>query len=1018
MALQKQSVYFNFSNGVDTKSDPKQIPLGRFYDLQNSVFDKAGLLKKRNGYAALTTVTGSVPAYATTLNGNLLAVADSFYAYSEANNTWTNKGSFVSADVSVMPMLRTNGNKAQADSAIAANGLVCIAYTETDGASVPTVSYKYTIIEEATGQIIVAPTTITPTAGTVSSFPKVFLLGNYFIILFGTSLGGVDYDLQYIAIQTASPTTVAAAVTITTDYVGYGSYPYVLFDGVVASDVLYMCWPNVAGTTSMKKLTSALSLSAASTFAALYGYTICADTTGGSPIMYVVCGGSSSASKIFSVDTNLSLVTAITAFFGPVAGSPTNTSACAQNGVLTVVYEVFDYYSFGIIPKRKLYKRTYTVAGGVLSAVEIFIRKIGLASKLFISNGSIYFAGIYSSNTENRASTLTNYTTQPTLFIIDINGNVISKLVYSNSGGNSIYAIPNVTVSGSVFKFPYLVQDLSVPVVKTTPATTTVIRSQLGVNLATITLNTQEIISVELAQSISLTGGITWMYDGFKPVELGFHLWPDMDQNLDANGTSEACLVLSPGGGSMIHQAYYYQVTYEWTDNAGNIHRSSPSFATPVSALSTAAGTCSVTLSIPTLNVTAKVSPNPVRIVIYRWSTAQPIYYQVTSVIDPLLNDTTVDFVTYVDTVADSSILGNNILYTTGDVVENIGPPASSAMCIYKSRLFLVDSEDRNLIWYSKQVIDATPVEMSDLFTIYVGPSSNDNVTSGPIVALGVLDDKLIIFKENELFYLVGTGPDNTGANNDFTDPIYISSIVGCSNKKSVVKTPEGLMFQSSKGIWLLGRNMQVTYVGAPVEQYNSYDVVSSVNIVGTNQVRFAMSNDVTLVYDYFFGQWGTFIGIPMVSSTIYQGLHTFINSTGGVLQETAGQYYDGTTASPVLMSFKTSNINIAGLQGFQRAYWFNFIGDYLSAHTLTCQVAYDYAGFTQSSVINPSADDALEQWQVYFRQQKCQAVQLYVQESYDAGGTPGAGFNMSGLNIQIGVKGQSPKLKQTVSVG
>jgi hypothetical protein len=307
---------------------------------------------------------------------------------------------------------------------------------------------------------------------------------------------------------------------------------------------------------------------------------------------------------------------------------------------------------------------------------------------------------------------------------------------------------------------------------------------------------------------------------------------------------------------------------------------------------------------------------------------------------------------------------------------------------------------------------------MSDLFTIFVGPSSNDNVSSGPIVTVGVLDDKLIIFKENELFYLVGTGPDNTGANNDFTDPIYISSIVGCNNAKSIVKTPEGLMFQSSKGIWLLNRNLQVTYVGAPVEQYNSYSVVSAVNIVGTNQVRFAMSNDVTLIYDYFYGQWGTFTGIPMVSSTIYQGYHTFINSTGGVFQETAGQYYDGTIASPVLMSFTTGPLNVAGLQGFERAYWFNFIGDYLSEHTLTCSIAYDYDGFTQSSVVNPLSSDALEQWQVYFRQQKCQSAQIKIEESYSAGGTPGAGFNMSGLNIQIGVKGQSPKLKQTVSVG
>ena len=126
----------------------------------------------------------------------------------------------------------------------------------------------------------------------------------------------------------------------------------------------------------------------------------------------------------------------------------------------------------------------------------------------------------------------------------------------------------------------------------------------------------------------------------------------------------------------------------------------------------------SVVINVPTLRLTYKLSPNPVRIVGYRWSVAQPIYYQFTSVTAPVINDTTIDSVAVSDTNSDLDILGQTLLYTTGGVIENIAAPASIASALFKNRLFLIDAEDRNLLWYSKQVIEATPVEMSDLLTL------------------------------------------------------------------------------------------------------------------------------------------------------------------------------------------------------------------------------------------------------------------------------------------------------------
>jgi hypothetical protein len=240
-------------------------------------------------------------------------------------------------------------------------------------------------------------------------------------------------------------------------------------------------------------------------------------------------------------------------------------------------------------------------------------------------------------------------------------------------------------------------------------------------------------------------------------------------------------------------------------------------------------------------------------------------------------------------------------------------------------------------------------------------------------------------------------------------------------------------MFQSDKGIWLLDRSLQTSYIGAPVEKFTTgATVLSAVNVPGTNQVRFTLDSGITLMYDYYYGQWGTFVNIPSISSTLYQDLHTFINAEGQVFQETPGLYLDG--GAPTLMQFTTSWLNLAGLQGFERAYFFYLIGSYVSPHKLQVQIGYDYQPTpSQSMIIQPDnyvakwggeqlwgsngpwgGPGALEQWRVFFTQGKCQAFQINLQEVYDPtlGIPAGAGFTMSGIDVVIGSKSGYPRLR------
>jgi hypothetical protein len=638
---------------------------------------------------------------------------------------------------------------------------------------------------------------------------------------------------------------------------------------------------------------------------------------------------------------------------------------------------------------------------------------MGLMSKPILSSDGtdIYILVGYGLNT---ATCL-----QPSLFLLSIlsggnansstMGTIIGRFAYSNSGGyeNNYVQLPSIlnkTINSvTTFLFPYSVAFQSQAISKTSPSTSSGVYSQVGLNVGFIALNGQQ-LTKETAISLHTTGPLLTQFDTSNVVEDGFMVWPDDMKTTPFSGT-----------GVLAAQQYYYKAVYEWTDKNGIIQRSAPGI--PISA-NVIAPNDTVLIDIPFLRMTNKAN---VRLVLYRWSTAQPVYHQVTSITNPVNNDSDlpgadVQFQTFQDTYNDEMISGNTVLYTEGNVVENIPPGACFSPVLYRSRLMVVSSENPNQIWYSKQIVDATPVEFNDGFTLFVSSGSSNSSTS-PVKALGVLDDRLIVFKNNAIYYITGQGPDNTGANNDFSDPITISSPVGCSNPASIINTDVGLMFQASNssGIWLLDRKLQVTYIGNAVANYNSYDVKAASLVPGTTEVRFNMSNGIILMYDFFVDQWGTFTNVPNdfgIASTISNGTYHYLSSAGQVWKETPGLYVDA-GSNNVLMSFKTGWLSLLGLQGYQRTYWCYFLGKYLTPHNFTVSLTYDYAQSAAQTVtvdpdsVAPTAGD-LEQWRIFLTQQKCEALQIEFQEVYTS--SQGASLTLSGINLVVGAKLHYPK--------
>lgn len=1019
--IQKTAIQINFQKGLDQKLDPLQIPVGNFQSLSNSVFDKVGRLTKRNGFGQLPSLPDTTSTFVTTYNGNLTAIGKDIKALISGPQTWLSIGQFNPIEVNTIPLVRNNNNQIQCDVAISNNNLACVVYTDlVSSASITANVYRYAVYDYTTGQAVIQPTQIVPSFGVTQFPPKVFSLFNYFVLVYDGTTGGTSH-LQYQAISQNSLNVVGSSTDLSTSYAPISSTG--AFDGVVANNTLYLSWGGAAASgikyTTLNQFLNQSSVITIASTNLVQTISVCADQSQNVPTIWTIwaTGSTGHAYSSFSVplSSNATLYSAQNVTTGSVIS---NIASFAYNNQVSMFFETNNAYSYSpTIPTNYIATRTLQVASQSLSASSVFQRSTGLASKAFLLGSQGYMLTSYQSPF------------QSTYFLVNASASILSRISYGNGFGYLPSGLPQVDVSGTTAYVGYLTKDTISSVNKGTnvgsTTQTVAIYSQTGVNLASFNFTTQGLVTSEIASNLHLSGGYLNQYDGTQLVENNFHVYPD---NVFVTSTGLGTF------GSIAPQTYNYIATYEWQDNVGNLYRSAPSIPLTVTVGS---GVNVLQINVPTLRLTAKNS-NPPRIVAYRWSAAQQSYYQVTSLIQPVLNNKSIDFVPLIDSFSDSQIIGNNLLYTTGGVVEDDGPHPATSVTQFDTRLWTIDAEDQNLSRFSKQVIESTPVEMSDLFTYYISPNTGAQGSTGPMKCQFPMDDKLVLFKENAIYYINGFGPDNTGANSQYSQPIFITGTVGCANPQSLVLIPNGLMFQSDKGIWLLGRDLSTQYIGKDVENYNQYQVVSSVVVPGTNQVRFSLSNGVILMYDYFVGEWATFNGIPSLSSCLYQNKHTFIDSFGRVFQETQGQYLDG--ANPTLMSFTTGWISLDGLQGYMRAYKMFLLGQYFTPHRLTIGMAYDYdSTITQQATLIPwnysspwgndttwgtittwGGPSQVEQWQINFQRQQCQAIQITMNEYYDPslGVSAGAGITISGLKIICGMKSNYPPLRVGQRVG
>jgi hypothetical protein len=540
-----------------------------------------------------------------------------------------------------------------------------------------------------------------------------------------------------------------------------------------------------------------------------------------------------------------------------------------------------------------------------------------------------------------------------------------------------------------------------------------------------------------MSNNLHISGGVLKLYDGQSSTEHGFlEIPPTAKTNIaeaggdyDAQGgylaaaptvagTADVGTYVLPGQFSGIFNAGTYFVTYVyvWRDRNGQVHRSPP--AVPWKLTCTAgsgAWKFHHYVRIPTITEKELID-----IEIYRTAPNGSVLYRITgnsifsfTRIIVTKNTMVGGFLVYNDFTDIESLESNLPLYTSSGELEANNATANKYITTFKNRIFLMDS-DGTKVWYSKVNALGTPVEFND--NLYMDLDGRGGLGT----CLAAMDSLLVIFKQRNIFSLTGDGPNNLGQQSDYRQPELISSDVGCTEPNSVVLTPEGVMFKSSKGIYLLSRRMEVSYIGAPVERYNGDSITSATLCENTNEVRFTLSSSRVLVYDYFHKFWTTFTNIQAIDAVNHGDRYHYLRTDGKVARETPGVFKDfGTFIRAYL---KTAWLQFAGIQGYQRVYGFQLLGNYFSPHKLLVKFAYNYnPSQTSQTIIDATSvmgssgygeglygagpyggTFPLYAWEVATKIQKCTSVQFSIEDTPD--GLPGQSFSLSNIAAEIGI--------------
>ncbi len=187
-----------------------------------------------------------------------------------------------------------------------------------------------------------------------------------------------------------------------------------------------------------------------------------------------------------------------------------------------------------------------------------------------------------------------------------------------------------------------------------------------------------------------------------------------------------------------------------------------------------------------------------------------------TPLVQQLAANATTGLLTVTDDLLDANLILQAIMYrqpgTPNAPADRYAAPACKHVIQHKDRLFCTDPYGQR-VYYSSFFVDGEAAWFNPAFNFFV------HAGSGPITALASMDGRLFVFKRDAIFVVDGDGPGEAGpSGNEYSPPQALASRYGCVDHRSVVCTPEGIVYRSTRGIEQISRNLKVTWLGERVQ--------------------------------------------------------------------------------------------------------------------------------------------------------------------------------------------------------
>ena len=885
--LDWQPLQLPLAAGMNQRADDRALQppeLAAAIDVQ---FDELGGIQTRKPFSAIgSTIAGGgtiSTARRMYANGDELVLfsKDTVYSWNDQVNRWVSRATHLAVAVREETKYATPGDQYDADRA-ELSGIVFTAWTDTD-------KVYLAATDKATGAVMMAPTA----AAGVGTRPRLVALSTKVMLFWHAGTDSVVGNIVVISLDPTETSSAAWAAsldggsTLVLGSANSGAF-YDVTRILTTDTAVFVARRAVTTSYELATVTAGLAVTNSTKARTCTGpIAVSSDPTGVTvQVLRVVLNGASD-DIIGDRITVAGLADAAINQAVGTSGTAVTNIACAHRSVTDGgFYRCYAFWTGAEAVGVTSWVSTsnYVDTNGTIGVAATFVRQLGIGSRAFDHDGRVFFWGVFGGESGFSGASPSKFRAQlqNTYFLYRDDATLHAKCAAARGGGlaPSRGRLPGVALTSGTTVYSWCAAERRIIPIGSSG-------EQYGFGKraprdVVLTFDSNEARRcVRLGETMYVSGAEILQYDGVGLYEVGFHVYPFYFAGIEV------------AAGNLADGTYTFKVTWRWENAKGELDRSTTATTGDVTIAAGPNGV-SIVSWIP-LFISHKLTTKPVAVEVWRTAVNPPEgapFYLVTSK-DPasltnpnryIPNDPTLSVLaTFNDEFADSVATTKETNSENGDVLENLAPPGATIIAATESRIFLGGvAGDPDRIWYSKLRQAGQVASFHDALTFDVPKDGGD------ITGIAIQQGVCVVFREFATYMFPGDGFDNTARGQNYGPPQVVSYDVGCRDTDSIAVTPAGVVFQSSKGKYLLDRGWSMRPIGLPVVDYDSETVLAAHVVPAQHQVRFVTGSRV-LVWDYLDAEqpkWAEWSIASAVHAGIWQGTHHYLAAAGPLAEQ------------------------------------------------------------------------------------------------------------------------------------